>query len=106
MSGTTSERTADLISRYMVLTKEVMPQMARDPNINWPVQNDHCFQRIILDNLCGGPWFDHLARPAYRHLSRDQAIRALQLCEAIVEGRENLHDLNNKSLIWRGKPAR
>jgi len=55
-------RTADLISRYMVLTKEIMPQMARD-----------------------------------------QAVRAVQLCEDIVADRVDLHDLNRKSLAWRGK---
>ncbi|RKE95985.1 hypothetical protein [Sulfitobacter guttiformis] len=99
-------RTADLVSRYMMLTKEVMPKMAREGAANWPVRNDHCFQRIVLDNVCGGPWFDHIARPAYKNLSRDQAMRALRLCESIVEGRENLVKLNNKSLIWRGKPVR
>jgi len=98
-------RTADLVSRYMVLTKEVMPQMARETGIDWPVRNDHCFQRIVLDNLCGGPWFDHLARPAYKHLSRDQALRAVELCEAIIDGTENLFELNGKSLSWRGKPS-
>lgn len=97
---------ADLASHYMVLTKQVMPQMARDPTINWPVRNDHCFQRIVLDNVCGGPWFDHLARPAYKNLSSDQAVRAIRLCEAIIAGHANLHDLNNKSLVWRGKRPR
>jgi hypothetical protein len=106
MSEPSSDRTADIVSRYMVLTKEVMPEMARDPNINWPVRNDHCFQRIVLDNVCGGPWFDHLPRPAYKHLSQDQAVHALQLCEAIIDGHENLFDLNNKSLSWRGKSPR
>jgi hypothetical protein len=52
--------TADLVSRYMVLTKEVMPQMARDPRVTWPVRNDHCFQRIVLDTVCDGPWYAHL----------------------------------------------
>lgn len=106
MTCASTDRTADLISRYMVLTKEVMPRMARDPNVDWPVQNDHCFQRIVLDNVCGGPWFDHLARPAYKHMTRDQALHALRLCEAIIEGTEKLYDLNKKSLTWRGKTAK
>ncbi|WP_420863217.1 hypothetical protein [Algirhabdus cladophorae] len=106
MTDARTARVADLVSHYMVLTKEVMPQMARDPAIKWPVQNDHCFQRIVLDNVCGGPWFDHLARPAYKHLSRDQAVRAVGLCEAIIAGDANLYELNTKSLIWRGKQPR
>lgn len=96
-------RTADLVSRYMVLTKEIMPEMARDPSVKWPVQNDHCFQRIVLDNICDGPWFNHLSRPAYKSLSHDQAVRAVQLCEDIIGGRVDLFDLNRKSLNWRGK---
>ena len=98
-------RTADLVSRYMMLTKEVMPQMARDGSVKWPVRNDHCFQRIVLDNVCDGPWFEHLPRPAYKNLSHDQAVRAVQLCEGIVADRVNLHDLNQKSLAWRGKKS-
>lgn len=98
--------TADLVSRYLVLTKEVMPQMARDPSNQWPVRNDHCFQRIVLDTVCDGIWYQHLARPAYKHLTHDQAARAVQLCEDIVVNRINLHELNKQSLIWRGKRPR
>lgn len=103
MTTAETARLADLVSRYMVLTKEVMPHMARDPAVLWPVRNDHCFQRIVLDNVCGGPWYDHLARPAYKHLSRDQAICAVRLCEAIIAGDADLDDLNQNSLRWRGK---
>ena len=80
-----------------------MPEMAQDPKINWPVQNNHCFQRIVLDTICDGVWYDHLARPAYKHLNHDQATRAVQLCEDIIAKRADLHDLNRQSLIWRGK---
>lgn len=96
-------RTADLVSRYMVFTKEILPQMAHNDEVRWPVQNDHCFQRIILDAVCNGAWHQHLARPAYKHLTHDQAVRAVQLCEDIVASRVNLYDLNRQSLIWRGK---
>lgn len=96
-------RTADLVSRYIVLTKEVMPKMARDPAKKWPVRNDHCFQHIILDIVCEGPWFEHLSRPAYKSLSHEQAVRAVQLCEDIIANHVNLSDLNRQSLIWRGK---
>lgn len=96
-------RTAELVSRYLILTKEVMPQMARDAGSRWPVRNDHCFQRIVLDTVCNGVWNEHLARPAYRHLSHDQALRAVQVCEDIIANRTDLHDLNRQSLDWRGK---
>lgn len=106
MTEDLTNRMADIVSRYMVLTKEVMPRMAREGSVSRPVVNDHCFQRIVLDNVCGGPWFEHLARPAYKHLFKDQAVHAINLCEAIIANRVDLYELNNKSLIWRGKRPR
>ncbi|MEP4961252.1 MAG: hypothetical protein ABJQ70_14225 [Roseobacter sp.] len=43
MTARTANHQADLLRRYMVLTKDVMPQMVRNPAINGPVQNDHFF---------------------------------------------------------------
>ena len=97
---------AELIRLYRDYTTKVMPQMAGKPEIQWPVQNDHFFQRIILDAVCNGIWYDYLERPAYKNLTQDQAFRAVQLCEEIVAGRANLYALNRQSLIWRGKKIR
>jgi hypothetical protein len=96
-------RTADYVSRYMTLTKEVMPGLTRTSHRHWPVRNDHCFQRIVLDAVCGGTWYDHIARPAYKHLTRAQALRAVTLCNRIISGEADLIHLNRQSLIWRGK---
>ncbi|WP_425039500.1 hypothetical protein [Primorskyibacter sp. S187A] len=96
----------DLIDAYLHLTKEVLPALARDPHRDWPVREDHCFQRIVLDTLCGGVWYAHLERPAYKHLTHDQAQRAVDLCHAIAQGRADLRELNQQSLIWRGKGPR
>ena len=92
-----------LIATYMHLTKEVLPSMARSDRTNWPVSEDHCFQRIVLDNVCGGVWYEHFDRPAYKHLTKDQAHRAVEICRDIADGRVNLKKLNQQSLIWRGK---
>ena len=96
-------RTADLVSQYMVLTKEIMPDLARTSHTHWPVRNDHCFQRIVLDAVCGGVWYDHLLRPAYKNLTRDQAANAVDLCNDIISGDSDLEVLNRQSLKWRGK---
>lgn len=96
-------RCADLVSRYMTLTKEIMPHLARTTHTHWPVRNDHCFQRIVLDTLCGGVWYDHITRPAYKHLTRAQAAQAVRLCDDIISGDADLALLNHQSLIWRGK---
>ena len=93
----------DLVSVYLHLTKEVLPALARNGGRNWPVSDDHCFQRIILDHVCGGVWYEYLDRPAYKNLTKDQAQRAVKLCEDIADGHKDLQKLNQQSLIWRGK---
>lgn len=98
-----TEKTRDLIVAYMRLTKEVLPLLASGDKRNWPVREDHCFQRIVLDTICGGVWHEHLDRPAYKHLTNGQAQLAVELCQAIAEGRADLKQLNQQSLIWRGK---
>ena len=90
----------------MYLSKEVLPKIARGRQRNWPVSADHCFQRIVLDHVCGGVWHEYLNRPAYKNLTKDQAQRAVKLCEDIADGHIDLHELNKQSLIWRGKHRR
>ena len=92
-----------LVANYMRFTKEVLPSLARNDQTDWPVSEDHCFQRIVLDHVCGGVWYEHLDRPAYKHLTNDQAQRAVKICQDIADGRTDLHKLNQQSLIWRKK---
>ena len=98
-----TKKNDDLVSAYLHLTKEVLPALARNGRRNWPVFEDHCFQRIILDHICGGVWYEYLDRPAYKNLTKDQAQRAVKLCEDIADGHKDLQKLNQQSLIWRGK---
>lgn len=92
-----------LVGHYRHLTRTVMPKLAQTSKRHWPVENDHCFQRIVLDTICGGVWYDHIARPAYRHLNAEQVAEAVQLCERIIAGKTDLRVLNQQSLAWRGK---
>jgi hypothetical protein len=92
-----------LIEQYLTLTKEVMPKMARESRNNWPVKHDHCFQRIVLDSICKGIWYESINRPAYKHLNHRQAAHAVKLCNEIIAGQVDLSQLNAQSLIWRGK---
>ena len=98
-----TENTRDLVDAYLHLTKEILPSLARSSRRDWPVREDHCFQRIVLDTICDGVWYEHLDRPAYKNLTHDQAQRAAKLCHEIAEGHADLRQLNNQSLIWRGK---
>ena len=92
-----------LIATYMHLTNEILPSLARSNQTDWPVNKDHCFQRIVLDTIFSGVWYEHLDRPAYQHLTNDQAQRAVELCKNIIKGRADLKQLNQQSLIWHGK---
>ncbi|AGI69877.1 hypothetical protein OAN307_c45200 [Octadecabacter antarcticus 307] len=91
------------VARYVHMTRTVMPKLALGEKRHWPVQNDHCFQRIVLDTVCEGVWYDHITRPAYKHLSQTQALAAVHLCEQIIADQVDLTVLNQKSLAWRGK---
>ena len=97
------EKSLDAIGDYIHLTKNVMPSLALTVERNWPVREDHCFQRIVLDTICGGVWYRHIERPAYKNLTDEQAQRAVQLCQDIIEGSADLWLLNRQSLLWRGK---
>ena len=92
----------DLAQRWLALTRHTLPGLGGQ--LRWPVRNDHCFQRILLDNACGGVWYDHIAgRPAYRHAPRETLAAAVALGEAVIVGTEDLTELNRRSLAWRGK---
>jgi hypothetical protein len=91
---------ADLESRWLHLTRKTLPALAAARA--WPVSADHCFQRILLDHVVGGCWYDHVARrPAYRHLAADALAQAVAAGEALAAGTADLHALNRQSLAWR-----
>lgn len=93
-----------LRQEYRWLTSVVLPQLATQRQ--FPVSEDHCFQRIILDNLFGCCWYDALESQglAYRQLSETQLRAAIALAHSIVRlPDEYLHQLNRSSLDWRAK---
>lgn len=91
-------------ARWLALTRAHLPGAAAARG--WPVRADHCFGRILLDNACGGVWYEVIAgRPAYAHADRALLDRAIALAEATLAGRADLAELNRRSLAWR-KQAR
>ncbi|MBC7735907.1 MAG: hypothetical protein H7245_01495 [Candidatus Saccharibacteria bacterium] len=96
----------NLVQEYLYLTRKVMPELALSSKRHWPVSKDHCFQRIVLDTICGGVWSDHIARPAYKNLCRRQVLAAVKLCQEIITDHTDLAALNRQSLAWRGKSIR
>lgn len=91
-----------LEARWLELTRIVLPGLAAERR--WPVRNDHCFQRILLDSICGGVWYDHVQkRPAYKHLPVERLGAAVALAETLQAGTADVQALNKQSLVWRGK---
>ena len=92
-------------TRWLALTKEQLPARARAER--WPLRDDHCFQRVLLDAACGGRWYDHVpARPAYRHLDPERLGNAVALAERLAAEPDAvvlLRELDAQSLRWRGK---
>jgi hypothetical protein len=97
-----------LRQQYLELTNQVLPQLALQRH--FPVRHNHCFQRIILDNLLGRCWYEVLQRgkePAYKQLTEAQLQEAIALAQAIVDQpNEYLHQLNQNSLSWRRNSSR
>ena len=92
----------DLEARWLHLTRVLLPDAAEARA--WPVRLDHCFQRILLDNVFEGRWYDHVPRrPAYRHCDEAALVRAITLAETVLAGAADLHELNRRSLGWRGR---
>ncbi|MBW4662567.1 MAG: hypothetical protein KME15_28315 [Drouetiella hepatica Uher 2000/2452] len=91
--------------RYLELTNHILPQLAHQRQ--FPVRNNHCFQRIVLDNLFGQCWYTVLQRgkeAAYKQLTEAQLESAIALAEAIIaRPDEYIYQLNQNSLRWRGK---
>lgn len=95
-----AKRRSTLERDWLHLTRERLPAASRP--MGWPIFEDHCFQRVLLDNACGGVWYDHIiGRPAYRCASDRQLTTALSLGEDALEGRVDLPTLNAQSLAWR-----
>ncbi|MGB3723761.1 MAG: GCN5-related N-acetyltransferase [Pacificimonas sp.] len=91
---------AALEQEWLRLTRDVLPELATTRG--WPIRFDHCFQRVLLDQVFGGVWYGHVSgRPAYRHLNDDDLRRALLLAGDIASGRADLAGLNRQSLSWR-----
>ena len=72
---------------------------ARHPE--WPIRLDHCFGRVILDAVCGAPWREVVASPAWRHLSPERLKAAVALADAVLGGSVDPGALNAASLDLR-----
>jgi hypothetical protein len=91
---------------YVERVFERLPARARASD-HWPVEADHCFAGIVLDNVFEDVWYDHVdGRPAYERLSAAELETAVALADRMLtEGRRAVEELNDNSLRWRGELA-
>jgi hypothetical protein len=93
------EDTTALRAEYRELTAERLPARATPA---WPVQADHCFQRIVLDALFDDVWYDYVAdRPAVESLTADQLREAIAIAESMLDDPDRAAELNRESLRYR-----
>lgn len=92
-----------LRERYLDLINQQLPAKAKEGEM--PVRFNHCFARIVLDNLFEGCWYDYLSRkqPAYKQLSEDQLAQAIDTAQLMLQSPDTAKRLNTNSLRWRGK---
>ncbi|WP_369070590.1 hypothetical protein [Kineococcus terrestris] len=98
----------ELLARYARLVRHELPAAAADGG--WSLRADHCFGRVLLDDAVGGRWYDVLDRragPAFRQLDDERLARAVRTAERLLtEGEPLVRALDDRSLRWRGKPAK
>ena len=91
-----------LEAEWLHLTREALPALAKTGR--WPIRLDHCWQRVLLDNACGGVWYKEISgRPTYKAASTQILGEAVELCRKVVRGDADPSALNRQSLGWRGK---
>jgi hypothetical protein len=102
-SASLSESETALRDEYFSLINHQLPELAKQ--ISMPVRFNHCFARIVLDNLFADCWYNYLSRkqPAYRQLKEAQMIKAIAIAQSIVDYPKRIEQLNQNSLRWRGK---
>lgn len=100
------ELISQLRQQYLALVNHQLPEKAKQGDM--PVRFNHCFARIILDNLFQDCWYNHLSRkmPAYKQLSSEQLHEAISIANRMLIDAESVVTLNNNSLRWRGKTKR
>lgn len=95
--------TAHLREQYLDLINYQLPAKAQQTGMR--VRFNHCFARIVLDNLFGDCWYHHLSRqqPAYKQLDEAQLKQAIALAQSMLRSQQTAVLLNQNSLRWRGK---
>lgn len=93
---------SELRAAYDRKIHEQLPERAQNGDA-WPITEDHCFGRVVLDNLFEDEWYSYVeGRPAYEHLSPAELQQAIDIADRMLDGgRPVVAALNERSLRWR-----
>mmetsp|Transcript_40114 Transcript_40114/g.63672 ORF Transcript_40114/g.63672 Transcript_40114/m.63672 type:complete len:135 (-) Transcript_40114:185-589(-) len=94
-----------LESRWYALMRKELPAIAKAEG-GWPIQLDHCFMRVALDNYFGQCWYEVLdkRKGAVKSMSDKQLTGAIAVAENLLRGGKHVVvSMNEKSLKLRGK---
>ena len=80
---------------------KTLPKQAKE-NGGYPIYLNHCFARVVYDNICGGVWYGKLQAPVIPNLSEEQVELGIRIAHDMVNlGKERVVEYNKKSLEWR-----
>lgn len=98
----TGNNISELRNEYDKKVNEILPNEAQSSD-GWPIHLNHCFGRVVLDNLFEDEWYDYIdGRPAYENLSEEELQEAIDLADMMLEeGKSTVEELNENSLRWR-----
>ena len=92
----TREHNLQLLSAF---ANFIFPKLAAD--YKWPIRLNHCFLRVIYDNVMQEKWSNLLPAPAYKHMTDVEIHKCVLLCEEIRRFPEIMPGLNDISLEYR-----
>lgn len=100
MAQTERERLKELLRHQ---ANVAFPAAARAGK--YPIIYNHCFLRVVYDNLFGEKWQRVLGdkKPAIHQLDETQLRRATEIGQRLIADRAACETMNRKSLEYRGK---
>lgn len=93
-----------LRATYQQKVGKELPEKAQRSD-GWPIHLDHCFGRVVLDNVFQDEWYNYVTgRPAYEQLSWDDLQAAIAIADRMLsEGKPAVEELNRNSIRWRNE---
>jgi hypothetical protein len=93
----------ELRARYLELINDILPSIATARG--FPITSNHCFGRVVLDNLFQDCWYKYLTVgrvAAYKQLDLAGLQQAVNIAQSLVDlPISHIVSLNDRSLQWR-----